>query len=123
MKIGELRFDFELREGLLLVIASGTASYQPAYTLLEQALDTAKRENVNTVLVDTLAVEGRLTEQNRYDLGIALAEFVASGTRVKMAFVGKPTAGLGVMVAQSRGVLIEMFSTREDAMNWLNAMR
>ena len=107
----------------LLVTASGTVSYQPAYSLLEQALDTAKREHVSLILVDTLVVKGTLTTEDRYDLGLALAAYVALGARVKMAFVGKPTAGTGVMIAQNGGAIIEMFSTREDAMNWLDTRR
>jgi hypothetical protein len=123
MKIDELQVEFEVLEDRLLVTASGTVSYQPAYSLLEQALDAAKREQVSLILVDTLAVTGTLTTEDRYDLGLALAAYVALGTRVKMAFVGKPTAGAGVMVAQNGGVIIEMFSSREDAMNWLDTRR
>lgn len=122
MKLDGLRVEFEVREDRLLVIASGTVSYQPAYSLLEQALDTAKQEHVSLILVDTLAVKGTLTTQDRYDLGLALAAYVALGTRTKMAFVGKPTAGAGVMAAQNGGVIVEMFSTREDAMKWLDEM-
>jgi hypothetical protein len=104
MNIDGLQVEFEVREDRLLVTASGTVSYQPAYSLLEQTLDTAKREHVSLILVDTLAVTGTLTTEDRYDLGLALAAYVALGARVKMAFVGKPTAGTGVMIAQNGGV-------------------
>ena len=123
MTIGELEVDFELREDVLLVVASGTVSFPAAHSLLENILDIAQWQHASRILVDTLAVEGTFSQQDRRDLGRALADYVALGTRVKVAFVGKPTAGAGVMTAQSDGVVVELFSTRADAITWLDKMR
>ena len=119
MTIGELQADLEVRENLLVVIASGTVSYPAAHSLLEQLLDTAKQHRMSRIFVDTLAVEGQLTPQDRRHLGRALAAYVALDRSVQMAFVGKPTAGQGVTVARNCGVVIEKFSTRQDALKWL----
>ena len=72
------------------------------------------------ILVDTLAVDGQLTPEDRRHLGRALAAYVATDRTVQMAFVGKATAGPGVTVARNLGVMVEMFSTREEALRWLD---
>ena len=59
----------EVRGELLLVVFCGEWSFNEAWDLLKQTYDAALEERVNLILVDTLAVEGKLTTFDRYRLG------------------------------------------------------
>lgn len=120
MKIDGLEAEFEIRRDRLVVIASGTVSYQSAYRLLEESLDRAQLENVDRILVDTLAVAGFLALKDQQNLGTALAIYAASEMPVRMAFIAQEWAGAGVAVAQKNGVAIRMFGSREEGLQWLD---
>jgi hypothetical protein len=120
MKIGGLEAEFQVQQDRLVVVVTGSVSYQSAYSLLEESLDRAKPDNVSRILVDTLAVDGPLTPKDRQNLGRALAVYAASDLQIKMAFIASDAAGAGVAVAQQSGVAIRMFRTRDEGMQWLD---
>ena len=119
----DLRIDIELREGLLLVTASGTFAFDAALLLLKQVCDTAKEKEVSKILVNALAVDGELATVDRYRLGTEIAAYLKQRQMSpRLAFVGKPPAvdGFGVRVAQNRGITTEEFSTQQEALRWLD---
>jgi hypothetical protein len=112
----------ELQGGLLLVTARGSLAFDAALRLLKQVLDTAKEKEVNRILVNCLALNGKLSTSERYNLGAELVAYLRQGgMKPRMAFVGKPPAvdGFGVRVGQNRGVTTEVFSSQQEALNWL----
>jgi len=112
----------EVRGELLLVVFCGEWSFNEGWDLLKQTYDAALEERVNLILVDTLAVEGKLTTFDRYRLGTeTVAHFRSRHMHPRIALVGKPPAadGFGVLVAKNRWVDAEMFSDRPEALNWL----
>jgi len=118
----DLRIDIELREGLLLVTASGTFAFDAALLLLKQVCDTAKEKEVSKILVNALAVDGELATVDRYRLGTEIAAYLKQRQMSpRLAFVGKPPAvdGFGVRVAQNRGITTEVFSSQQEALRWL----
>ena len=118
-----LRIDIELREGLLLVTASGTLAFDAALLLLKQVCDTAKEKEVNKILVNALGVDGELATVERYRLGTEVTAYLKQRQMSpRLAFVGKPPAvdGFGVRVAQNRGITTEVFSSQQEALRWLD---
>ena len=118
----DLRIDIELREGLLLVTASGTLAFDAALLLLKQVCDTAKEKEVSKILVNALAVDGELATVDRYRLGTEVTAYLKQRQMSpRLAFVGKPPAvdGFGVRVAQNRGITTEVFSSQQEALRWL----
>ncbi len=119
----DLHIDFELQGELLLVTATGRLAYAPALRLLKQVCDTAADRQVNKILVNGLALDGKLSTMERYHVGVEIAaHLLQRQMNVRLAFVGKPPAmdGLGVQVAQNRGVTTEMLSTQQEALDWLD---
>src|SRR5579862_2076241 len=111
----DMHIDIELRTGLMLVTAGGSARFDMVSMLLKQVFDTAAEKQVNKILVDSLAMDGELATFERYDLGVELAAYLNERRmNVKVAFVGRlPTVnGFGARVARNRGIVTEVFSTQ-----------
>jgi multidrug efflux pump subunit AcrA (membrane-fusion protein) len=120
----DLHIDIEFREGLMLVTAHGSLRFDEASRQFKQVWDTAAENQVSKILVDSLAVEGELAIFERYDLGVEIAaDLKQRQMNVKVAIVGRlPTVnGFGVRVARNRGVITEVFSTQQEALNWLDS--
>ena len=119
----DLHIDIELQSGLLLVTAGGTVELEGAVRLLKQVCDTAKEKGINKILVNTLAADGVLSTVERYQLAVEVTAYIKQRQmNPRLAFVGKPPTsdGFGVRVAQNRDLVTSMFSSRQEAINWLN---
>jgi hypothetical protein len=120
----DLSIDIKLQGELLLITANGQVQVDIASQLLKQVCDIAAEKKVNKILVDCLDVTGELASFERYRLGAETAEvYLTQGqTNVRLAFVGKPptTQGFGVRVAQNRGLITKLFSTQQEALQWLD---
>ena len=105
-----------------MVTARGNLAFDAALRLLKQVFDTAKEKEVNKILVNCLGLNGKLSTSERYNLGAELATYLRQGgIEPRLAFVGKPPTidGFGVRVGQNRGVITEVFSSQQEAVNWL----
>ena len=119
----DLHIDIEVQKELLLVTVTGSAAYDAVLRLFKQIFDTAAEKQVNKILVNGLAVDGELSTVERYSLGVEVAAYVRQRQmHPRIAFVGKPPAidGFGVRVGQNRGLTAEVFSSQQDALNWLD---
>ena len=118
----KLQSNIEVQGALLLVVVNGEVSFNTAWDVLQQTYDTALEKQVNLILVDSVAVEGKLTSFERYRLGTGTVTYFRSRRmHPRIACVGKPpsTDGFAVLVAKNRWVAAEMFSNHHDALNWL----
>ncbi len=118
----DLQIDIELQGGLMLVTARGTLAFDAVLRILKQVCDTAAEKQVKKILVNSLAVDGDLTTLERYQLGVEVAAYIMQRQKnTRLAFVGQPPQmdGFGVRVAQNRGMTVEMFSSQQEALNWL----
>jgi hypothetical protein len=114
--------DEKLQEGVLIVIGDGTFESVTALRLLKQICDMATEKHVNKILVNALALDGTVSELNRYEIAVELTTYLRERDwNYRLAIVGKsPTVdGFGVRVAQNRGLITEHFSTEQEALNWL----
>ena len=114
--------DEKLQEGVLVVIGGGTFESVAALRLLKQICDMATEKHVDKIVVNALALDGTVSELNRYEVAVELSTYLRQrGWNYRLAIVGKsPTVdGFGVRVAQNRGLTAEHFSTEQEALNWL----
>jgi hypothetical protein len=114
--------DEKLQEGVLVVIGGGTFKSVAALRLLKQICDMATEKQVDKIVVNALALDGTVSELNRYEVAVELSAYLRQrGWNYRLAIVGKsPTVdGFGVRVAQNRGLTAEYFSTEQEALNWL----
>jgi hypothetical protein len=118
-----LKIAVELQGEVLMVTASGSIASDAAVRLLKQVCDIAAEKRVDKILVNTLSVHGELSTFDRYQLAVQIVEYLKQRRmNPRLAFVGKPPTadGFGVSVAQNRNVTTAMFSSQQEAMNWLS---
>src|SRR5262249_13296140 len=118
----KLHSSMEVQGALLLVVVNGEVSFNAAWDILQQTYDTALEKQVNLILVDCLAVEGKLTTFEKYRLGTGTVSYFRSRRmHPRIACVGQPPSmdGFAVLVAKNRWVAAEVFSNHHDALNWL----
>jgi hypothetical protein len=119
----DLQIDIELQGGILLVTASGSFTFDAALRLLKQFCDMAYEIRVSKILVDCLAMYGELSAFDRYSLGAEFARYLRQRQmNPRLAFVGKPPTidAFAVRVGQNRGLAAEVFSSQQEALNWLD---
>ena len=114
----------ESRKGFLLATAAGRVSLNEAVELGKNIFDAASKRGLRRVLLDCVSVEGELSVTERFILGKTIVEYCETRSiAAKVAVIGNPptVTGLGAQVAWNRGMLVETFSERQAAMDWLNA--
>jgi len=118
----KLQSSMEVQGALLLVVVNGEVSFNAAWDVLKQTYDNALEKQVNLILVDFLNVEGKLATFEKYRLGTETVTYFRSRRmHPRIACVGKPPSmdGFAVLVGKNRWVAAEMFSNRQEALNWL----
>jgi hypothetical protein len=118
-----MKLHIELREKLLVATISGDVSFSRALPLLLEVCDATVDQEADKVLIDCLAVEGELSNLERYTIGVEVTEYLRQRSiRPMVAVLGKPPTinGFGVLVGQNRGAKAEVFSELQDALKWLN---
>jgi len=114
----------EPRDGVLLATASGQLSFHEAVQSCGEICDMAAGLGLRKIVVDCLAVEGDLSPDERFELGRNVAEFCQNGLTIfTVALIGKPPAvtGLGARAASNRGMPVEIFSDRQQGLDWLRS--
>jgi hypothetical protein len=118
-----LKIDMKFQGDVLFVTANGRTDFDTASRLLKEVCEAAAEKHAAKILVDCLAVTGQLAPFERYRLGAETADvYLTHRMDVKLAFVGVPptTQGFGVRVAQNRGINTKLFSTTQEARQWLD---
>ena len=112
----------EPREGFLLAIATGQLCFDDALRNFRNMCDFAAGLGLRKILLDCLTLQGDLSADERFELGRTIAEYCRSRLRIPaVAVIGKPPAvtGSGARVATNRGMPVEMFSDRQQGLEWL----
>jgi len=119
-----LQVDLDTEGGLLLAAFRGTVSFDSTWHVLKQICDTALQKHLTRILVDGLGAQGVLTTTDRYIIGVKLVTYCGKHKLwPRLAFVGQPPVadGFGVLVAKNRGLDIESFPNRKEALEWVRA--
>jgi hypothetical protein len=116
-----MKLKLESREGYLLATIKGRLSLSEAIEGYKKACDVAAERGFDRILADCSAVEGNLSDLERYQLGRTIAEYSLSRYKnLNIATIGQPPAINVAQVARNRGLNAETFSEWQPAMEWLN---
>ena len=121
--------NMHFESGLLLVGAIGEFSLEDAKQAFLEVLEAVAQHKAEKILLDGRNVKGKPKDMERFYYG----EFAARETRrivvehkiiPRFAYVIheplRDPARLGETVAVNRGMLLKVFDTPEDAIEWLN---
>ena len=112
----------EPRDWFLLATATGEVSFREAVESCQSMCDLAAGLGLRKIMLDSLAVEGDPSPDERFERGKTIAEYYQLRMRVPtLALIGKPPAvtGLGARAASNGGMPVEIFSDRERGLDWL----
>jgi hypothetical protein len=117
----DLHTVIEQRGDILLVTVSGHFAFDVALRLFKQACEIAAGKQVHKILFDCLGVEGKISGLDRYQFGVEMAAYLKPQTNMRLAFVGQLPLmdGFAALVAQNRGLTIEVLPSQHQALNWL----
>jgi len=113
----------ESRKDILLATVTGQVSLNEALKVYKKTCDAAVRRDFGKILFDFLGLTGALSELERFELGRQGAEYCRERSpSLKTAVIGKPPTvdGFVARVASNRGIVVETFSERQAALDWLN---
>jgi hypothetical protein len=119
-----LDLKLESRKDFLFAKVTGQVSLNEALKVYKKTCDAAVRRDFGKILFDCLGLTGELSELERYELGRQGAEYCRKRCpTLKTAVIGKPPTvdGFVAQVASNRGMVVEIFSERQAALDWLNA--
>jgi len=109
-------------DGLLIAAVSGPVSATRILELFKEIFDTAVARAFQEILVDCLGVTGELSTRERHAVAKDVSEYVRTKQMsLKIALLGEQPVmnGVGVAIAQNRGLDVELFSDRQRALAWL----
>lgn len=118
-----MNLTLESRESFLLATASGRVSLREMVEVCKNICDAASQRGFRNVIFDCVAVEGELSVTERFIAAKTIVDYCEiRSIAVKAALVGNPPTitGLGAQVAWNRGMMVQAFSDRQAAMQWLN---
>lgn len=120
MKPGTINLTFEHRETYLYALVTGEDSYENCLSSWTQITEKVKAFGLNRVLVHE-ELTGRITEGELFSL---LQEIIPLGIGIRIAFFDPDIKHeafnlLGGLVAQNRGIDVQMFKSLEEAEQWI----
>jgi len=124
-----LTVDIESREYYLLAVVSGAFSLRGAQEAFHRATKAALPLGLNRILLDASAVTGNPSQDERYALGVYVADaqrrFAAQSPPcvLQMAIYGhRPLVDpnrFGEIVALNRGAKVKVSERLDEALAWL----
>lgn len=107
-----------------------TLQHEPASSVAEheasreELIRAAHTSGFRRILVNICEAPPGYSTAQYFDLGRSLAEELPLGTRFAVVLpkeiIDDPDQTLVVNAANNRGLLLKHFTTRQDAMDWLN---
>jgi len=104
---------------------TGTVDLEQALKMAAGAIRAARDLGLADMLVDTTGLTGlgTLGTFQRYEVGTMLAN--EAGAHLVVAVLARPELvdpqKIGILVAQNRNAMVDIFSVEKDALAWLDA--
>ena len=113
-------------KGFLYAVPDGAVDLESYWQLLEQTAEIAAKKGLSGILVDGRLLSGNISTTERHELAVRAKEyFDERGTHPTVAIVGHaPTYnGIGVLAAQEQGIVVRLFSSLSDAIEWIGEVQ
>jgi len=116
--------EIEAKDGILLVKATGTRSYQTILSISQDVLKACLEKKLKKVLIDVLDLEGRLGTLEAFEITDKYFPKIRNRSVIThCALVDlkefEPKYKFFENLAVNRGFLLRIFSDRDQAMAWL----
>jgi hypothetical protein len=121
-----MNLKLESQDGFLVATIGGNLSFGEALKIGKSVCDAAAEKGYRDILADCLALKGKLSVADMYELGKTMAEHcLKKSLAVRVAMIGQaPTiTGFGAQVARNRGLSVRTFTDRQAGLDWLNQFR
>jgi len=114
--------ELEDRDGYLEARFLGAFAVDRFNQQAEAASQACRERRLKKLLVDLLRLDANLSTIERYELA-SHAVRVSAGLRVALLVVPRflDPNKFGIMVAQNRGLVVDAFTERQKAVDWLQA--
>lgn len=116
--------EFIPREGYLEAIHRGTWSEHPYKKFIAGSIQGCKEQGLELLFVDISGLSGfNPTATQRYEMGTLASQLGKRLTRI--AILGTPEqieGQFGTLVARNRGLNIQAFTDRSEALRWLQGL-
>jgi len=121
MNHGDFSIQFEVRESYLYAYISGTDSYETCLNSWVMIAKKAHELGIPRVLVHESLI-GHITEGELFNV---LQQVIPMGIGIKVAFFNENLDhatffALGELMAQNRGIDIQIFQSLKDAERWIS---
>lgn len=117
-----MRATARLKDGILRLTVTGESDLEESVRVFSKMCRDAAAKKARGVLLDLRKLTGALSGRERLEMGERVAACAAElGGVPKVAVLGKPPAvdGFAAMVARNRGIVVDIFQTSEEALEWL----
>jgi len=116
-----IQLQMEQMPGYLAARFIGVGVVEEVWRQFELIAEHCKGAKNNKLLIDTTGAEGEVSDIERFRLAERLEIFARCA--IKVAFACRPEQlhprRYGVLLAQKRGVNVELFTDYQDAEEWL----
>jgi hypothetical protein len=113
--------------GVLIATLTGPGSLRGGLVRSKEILNAAATNKTRKILVNCLAVSGKMATLEKFRLATGIVEYFRSLSTPNpaVAMVGTPPTfdGFGVQVAPNLGAFVLSFLDFEKALNWLDTLR
>jgi hypothetical protein len=116
-----IQLQMEQMPGYLAARFIGAGVLEEVWRQFELIAEHCKGAKNNKLLIDTTGAEGEVSDMERFQLAERLEIFARCG--IKVALACKPEQihprRFAVLLAQKRGLNVEIFTDSQDAEEWL----
>lgn len=113
--------EFQARPGCLFVVVRGREILENKSVTIQAIAAALKEHQVKAALLDVRAVPGILTFMDRFQLGTHAGRFLGGMSIGVLARSDQADPQrIGQLVAQNRGVDVQVFTEATEADAWLN---
>ena len=116
-----LQLQMEQMPGYLAARFIGVGMVEEVWRQFELIAEHCKGAKNNKLLIDTTGTEGEVSDVERFQFAERMEIFARCG--IKVALACRPEQlhprRYGVLLAQKRGVNVEIFTGSQDAEEWL----
>lgn len=104
------------------VTTIGQYDFSELFPFLDRVRSLAEKEGRTQILIDSRALEGQMTEAERFAGGQKIAEIFGSRFSVALMMPGHTITKLGELTALNRGARFLVTACEDEALSWLRGV-
>lgn len=110
-----------VESGHLRLTVQGTLCPERMFEFIDYVKSASDTARLNRVLIDCSAMNGSLTETDRFQGGIRIAEVWGSAIQAALVMPPGQVTKLGEIAAANRGAIFLVTESMDEAKEWLQS--